>query len=247
MLRPTESVSLYQQIVGGACASRPARAIVWCSTTQATTSTCSPPKWGAQAPRRHRAGAGALPRLRLCQHLLGQDRRGWQGDRALRPPLSGLFEDDEGNREECDYRFRAKICPACGAENDIAARRCQSCDQLLVDPDDKLKEALNLKDCMVIRCAGLTLSAGRGKQGERLEVTYHDEDGLTSMSTSLSLPGCTALVSTTLCASSLARPGPGARIHTLASVMLAAKPVPSPGFRHRPQVGALLAGEGENI
>lgn len=39
----------------------------------------------------------------------------------------GLFEDDECHREECDYRFRAKICPACGAENDIAARRCQRC------------------------------------------------------------------------------------------------------------------------
>ena len=48
-----------------------------------------------------------------------------------------------------------------------------------MDPDDKLKEALNLKDCMVIRCAGLTFTAGRGKQGERLEVIYHDEDGLT--------------------------------------------------------------------
>ncbi len=45
---------------------------------------------GTQAPRRHRAGAGALPRLWLCQHLLGQDRWGWQGCRALRPPLSGV-------------------------------------------------------------------------------------------------------------------------------------------------------------
>jgi DNA repair protein RadD len=165
MLRPTESVSLYQQIVGRGLRLSPGKSDCLVLDYAGNNFNLFAPEVGSPAPRRHRAGAGALPRLRLCQHLLGQDRRGWQGDRALRPPLSGLFEDDEGNREECDYRFRAKICPACGAENDIAARRCQSCDQLLVDPDDKLKEALNLKDCMVIRCAGLTLSPGAANRG----------------------------------------------------------------------------------
>jgi phage FluMu protein Com len=33
-----------------------------------------------------------------------------------------------------------------GAENDIAARRCQQCDKVLVDPDDMLKAALKLKE-----------------------------------------------------------------------------------------------------
>ncbi len=102
---------------------------------------------------------------------------------------------------------------------------------MLVDPDDKLKEALNLKDCMVIRCAGLTLTAGRGKQGERLEVTYHDEDGLTlSEYFGFHSPGRTTLVSTALCASSLARPGAGAEFTTLASVLACERQFRHPDF-----------------
>ncbi|MFP3498992.1 ATP-dependent helicase, partial [Pseudomonas sp. SIMBA_059] len=58
----------------------------------------------------------------------------------------GVLEDDEGEREQCDFRFRFKSCPDCGAENDIAARRCHQCDKILVDPDDMLKAALKLKD-----------------------------------------------------------------------------------------------------
>ena len=84
----------------------------------------------------------------------------------------------------------------------VAAKAVTSCWWTLTTSSRK---PLNLKDCMVIRCAGLTLSAGRGATGERLEVTYHDEDGLTLTEYfPFHSPGCTALVSTTLCASSLA-------------------------------------------
>lgn len=40
-----------------------------------------------------------------------------------------------GEREHCDYRFKAKFCSECGADNDIAARICHQCDATLVDPD----------------------------------------------------------------------------------------------------------------
>ncbi|MDU1267248.1 MAG: hypothetical protein E6962_07015, partial [Escherichia coli] len=63
----------------------------------------------------------------------------------------GWFEDDDGHREQCDFRFRFKNCPQCNAENDIAARRCRECDTVLVDPDDM--------------------------KGEWLKITYYDEDG----------------------------------------------------------------------
>ena len=80
----------------------------------------------------------------------------------------------EGQRpEQCDYRFRFKECPHCGGENDIAARKCHQCQKAIIDPDDQLKDALKLKDAMVIRCAGITLSEGGGK----LRITYHGEDG----------------------------------------------------------------------
>lgn len=83
-------------------------------------------------------------------------------------------------QHQCDFRFRFKVCGDCGAENDIAARRCHGCQTLLVDADDKLKEALRLKDARVLRVSGMQLEAtvnGRGLP--RLKVTYHDEDGTT--------------------------------------------------------------------
>jgi len=78
-----------------------------------------------------------------------------------------------GRPEQCDYRFRFKECPHRGGENDIAARHCGHCQKAVIDPDDQLRDALKLKDAMVIRCAGMTLSAN----GSKLRITYHSEDG----------------------------------------------------------------------
>ena len=105
---------------------------------------------------------------RRCQGLLGPAEEDQPAAQSRRP-------------EQCDYRFRFKECPHCGAENDIAARNCQQCKQAIIDPDDQLRNALKLKDAMVIRCAGMTLSAvGRkndSKNEGKLRITYHGEEG----------------------------------------------------------------------
>ena len=94
----------------------------------------------------------------------------------------GWLEEDEGEGankkgEQCDFRFRFRVCDACGGEADIAARVCPHCDATLVDADKKLKEALQLKDAKVLRVSGMTLeTALNGKGLERLKVTYYDED-----------------------------------------------------------------------
>lgn len=41
--------------------------------------------------------------------------------------------------DQCQARWTLKRCPACDAENDIAARYCGECRHELVDPNDKLK------------------------------------------------------------------------------------------------------------
>ncbi|UTW02013.1 DEAD/DEAH box helicase [Amphritea atlantica] len=79
----------------------------------------------------------------------------------------------QGKAVQCDYRFRFKECPQCNAENDIAARNCHQCGHAIIDPDDQLKAALKLKDAMVIRCAGISMTESNG----RLRVIYHDEQG----------------------------------------------------------------------
>ena len=81
------------------------------------------------------------------------------------------YDRREGAR--CSYRFRFKECPACNGENDIAARACTHCGKVLVDPDDLLKNALSLKDALVLRVSGMQYIA----EGNRLTLVYHDEDG----------------------------------------------------------------------
>ncbi|GAA4885948.1 DEAD/DEAH box helicase [Ferrimonas pelagia] len=84
----------------------------------------------------------------------------------------------DGKILQCDFRFRFKECPDCMAENDIAARQCHCCGKQLVDPDKRLKEVLQLKDYKVLRCSGVLLEAATGKDGKpRIQVRWFDEDG----------------------------------------------------------------------
>ena len=97
-------------------------------------------------------------------------------------PLDDLDSEEVSppstQQQQCDFRFRFKECPDCLAENDIAARNCHQCNKPLVDPDKRLKEVLKLKDYMVLRCSGLSLSLSQLKSGqEAINVTWHDEDG----------------------------------------------------------------------
>ena len=86
-----------------------------------------------------------------------------------------LLED--GSRDICGYRFRAKICELCGEANDIAARRCHGCDHVLVDPDKKLREAMNLKDAMILKCIDMQLEATKNRFDKmQLTVTYIGEN-----------------------------------------------------------------------
>lgn len=41
--------------------------------------------------------------------------------------------------ERCDYRWSSRECDECGADNDIAARQCWVCAYELIDPNRKLK------------------------------------------------------------------------------------------------------------
>lgn len=52
---------------------------------------------------------------------------------------TGQVPAGQGLFERCGYRWTCKECPECGHENDIAARFCESCKEELVDPNEKLK------------------------------------------------------------------------------------------------------------
>lgn len=180
ILRPTESVGLYQQIIG--------RGLRLCDDKKdclvldyaGNNYDLFRPEISSRKPNSESVPV-QVP-CPICQHINNfwglVDNDGDLIEHYGRR-CQGLTQDDEqGEKQQCDFRYRFKECGHCGAENDIAARQCLQCQELLVDPDEKLKQALLLNDCKVLRCSGFTFESAKNKAGQaRLKITYFDEDG----------------------------------------------------------------------
>ena len=203
ILRPTESVSLYQQIVGRGLRLAPGKQDCLILDYAGNPWDLYAPEVGSPKP-----ASDAEPVQVECPEC-GHANLFWgkrDGDIVIEHygrRCQGLIEDEQSKRgaaihraqicakktesqpaspalEQCSFRFRFKTCENCGAENDIAARSCHGCDARLVDPDDKLKDALRLKNARVLRVSGMQLvDTVNGRGLPRLKVTYHDEDGAT--------------------------------------------------------------------
>lgn len=177
ILRPTQSVSLYQQMVGRGLRLDKGKKDCLVIDYAGNHVNLHHPEVGEPKPN-----PGSQPVQVFCPGcgfaniFWGKtDNEGRVLEHYGRR-CQGLLEPPEGEASrpaQCDYRFRFKECPHCGGENDIAARNCGHCQKAIIDPDDQLRDALRLKDAMVIRCAGLSLSV----DGARLSMTYHGEDG----------------------------------------------------------------------
>lgn len=77
----------------------------------------------------------------------------------------------------CGYRFRYKLCHACGSENDVTARDCEKCSATLIDADSKLKQAKLSKNAHVLTPDKITFEERLDKNSNPyLEVRYYDAD-----------------------------------------------------------------------
>ena len=179
ILRPTESVSLYQQIVGrGLRLFEGKRDCLVLDYTGVAHNIYSP-EIGSSKPREDAVHvAVACP---MCEH----ENDFW----GLTSPEGEVIEhygrkcagaiQDPNSLEiiPCSYRYRFKNCEFCGAENDIASRGCMQCGATLVDNDTKLREAMGEKEAHVMRPDMMTFEKKLDAKGrERLEVRYYDLD-----------------------------------------------------------------------
>ncbi|WP_199454325.1 DEAD/DEAH box helicase [Vibrio owensii] len=178
ILRPTESVSLYQQIVGRGLRLSEGKSECLVLDYAGNSYDLYQPEVGDPKPNStSEIITIPCPACGFNNNFWGKlDSNGFLLEHFGRR-CQGYFEDDEtGEREHCGYRFRAKYCGECGADNDIAARICNECDATLVDPDKKLKEALNLKDALIFECTEMDLSVFKSSDGKsQLKVTYSGE------------------------------------------------------------------------
>lgn len=174
ILRPTESVSLYQQIVGRGLRLSDGKKECLILDYAGNHYDLFQPEVGEPAPdSESELVTIPCPACGFNNNFWGKlDNHGFLLEHFGRK-CQGYFEDEHGVREHCDYRFRAKYCPECGADNDIAAKICHQCDATLVDADKKLKDALNLKDALVFECKDMILGVHKNSKGySQLKVTY---------------------------------------------------------------------------
>ncbi len=177
ILRPTQSVSLYQQIIGrGLRLSDNKKDCLVIDYTGNDFDLYQPEVGEKKTNSQSQPVQVPCPMCEFPNIFWGiVDDDGHLVEHYGRRCQALIVKDIEGQSKEqqCDYRFVFKECPHCGNENDIAARTCIHCQEVLVDPDDMLKKALQLKDAKVIRCAGVSLE----EVGSKLKITYHDEEG----------------------------------------------------------------------
>ncbi|MCF7354624.1 DEAD/DEAH box helicase [Vibrio sp. CK2-1] len=183
ILRPTESVSLYQQIIGRGLRLAENKTECLVLDYAGNNYDLYQPEVGETKPDpTSDAVTIPCPACGFNNTFWGKlDKNGMLIEHYGRR-CQGYFEvlDEEdkptGEREHCGYRFKAKFCSECGADNDIAARICHQCDATLVDPDKKLRDALNLKDALVFECKDMELNVHKTQDGKsQLKVTYSGE------------------------------------------------------------------------
>ncbi|WP_117234695.1 DEAD/DEAH box helicase [Vibrio maerlii] len=179
ILRPTESISLYQQIVGRGLRLSEGKTECLVLDYAGNSYDLYQPEVGDPKPdSTSEIITIPCPACGFNNNFWGKlDANGFLIEHYGRKCQGFFTDEDTGEREHCNYRFRAKYCGECGADNDIAARICHECDATLVDPDKKLKEALNLKDALVFECLEMNFQSQKDSKGNfQLKISYVGEN-----------------------------------------------------------------------
>lgn len=179
ILRPTESVSLYQQIVGRGLRLSPGKTDCLVLDYTGQDHDLFSPEIDENKPVKESVNVEVpCPSCGTINNFWGLVNSDGMLMEHFGRKCKGAFEDPVSHEiQSCGFLFRFKRCDKCGEENDISAHKCRSCSHLLVDNDKKLKEAMSLKDAHVMRVETMSFERGQDKKGKaRLEVRYYDVD-----------------------------------------------------------------------
>ena len=179
ILRPTESISLYQQIVGrGLRLDTDKKDCLVLDYTGMGHSIFSPEIGEKKTASESVAVQVPCPECGFINDFWGiLDDEGKLLEHYGRKCRGGHVNADNYNLIPCGYRFRFKICTQCSAENDISARDCSNCGWELIDPDTKLKQARLSKDAHVLTPDSIEMLERVDKKGTPyLQVKYYDYD-----------------------------------------------------------------------
>lgn len=179
ILRPTESVSLYQQIIGrGLRLDTDKKDCLVLDYTGMGHRIFSPEVGEKKAASESVAVQVPCPECGFVNDFWGiVDEAGAVLEHFGRKCRGAQTNPDTYEITPCGYRFRFKVCHQCGAQNDITARDCRSCGSVLIDADEKLKQARLSKDAHVLTPDSIKMLERFDKNGNPyLQVKYYDYD-----------------------------------------------------------------------
>ena len=179
ILRPTESISLYQQIVGrGLRLDTGKKDCLVLDYTGMGHSIYSPEIDDKKTVSESVAVQVPCPECGFVNNFWGiVDDDGYVVEHFGRKCRGGDQDPNTYEFKPYGYRFRFKVCDQCSAQNDIAARECNSCGYVLIDPDAKLKQAKLSKDAHVLTPDSIEMLERFDKNGNPyLQVKYYDYD-----------------------------------------------------------------------
>lgn len=170
IMRPTASVSLFQQMVGRGLRLAEGKQDCLVIDYAASGFDLFYPEVGTPKPAANSVPVQVpCPECGFANIFWGKTDEDGDIIEHFGRRCQGLLQDNS----QCSYRYRAKSCPDCGAENDIAAKICHQCQSTLVDPDKRLKEVLSKQHHHLFKVQQMLLYAEEG----RLRVQYLDYDG----------------------------------------------------------------------
>lgn len=179
ILRPTESVSLYQQIIGRGLRLDPGKTDCYILDYTGVGHDIYTPQISDKKPNSESVPVTVpCPKCGFENHFWGlTNEDGIMVEHYGRKCRGAIHDAHTLEIVACGYRFRYKICNQCGEENDVTARECHHCNAILIDADSKLKQAKLSKNAFVLRPDSIELSEKIDKNGNIfLEVRYYDFD-----------------------------------------------------------------------
>lgn len=179
ILRPTESVSLYQQIIGRGLRINEGKQDCFILDYTGMGHDIYCPEIAEKKPTKESVPVRVpCPKCDFENDFWGLvNCEGEMIEHYGRKCRGAFYDPDTQELQACGYRFRFKICHNCGTENDITARGCTQCQAVLIDADSKLKQAKLSKNSHVFKPDSFQLEERIDKNGKPfLEIKYYDFD-----------------------------------------------------------------------
>jgi DNA repair protein RadD len=179
ILRPTESNSLYQQIIGRGLRLSEEKTDCYILDYTGMKHDIYSPQISDKRPAKDTVAVKVTcPKCHFENDFWGRTDDDGQVIEHFGRKCRGATQDPKSLEIiPCGYRFRLKICHVCGAENDVTARDCEKCNAVLIDADAKLKQAKLSKNSHVLTPERITFEERFDRNSNPyIEIRYYDYD-----------------------------------------------------------------------